>query len=80
MERTDDTGAEDDGFLWTIWKKSFGTIFEKEDRKKRSSRTNFDRLASPVFDSLGKMATRSLVNYLTNEVNKYFDFKKEEFD
>ena len=80
IERNDDLGAGEDGFLWGIWKNSFGSIFEKDDRKKRNSRSNFDRIASPVFDSLGKYATKSLVKYLTNEVNNYFDFKKKEVD
>ena len=80
MERNDQTSAGEDGFLWGIWKKSFGSIFEKDDRKKRNSRSGFDRITSPVFDSLGKMATKSLVNYLTKEVNNYFDFKKKEVD
>ena len=77
VRRTGESEGED-SFLWGIWRNGIGSIFdrkerdEEEDRRsQRNSRTNLDSLASPVVDSIGRIVTKSLVNYLTNEVTSY---------
>ena len=69
--KSQDEKRKEEGFLWSIWKNSLGSLFEKKDElDKRSGRTNSDSVATPVIDSIGKSLTRLLIKYATNEVTK----------
>ena len=81
---------EDNG-LWSFWKNSFGSLFNKDERKesrrfnkKESKQRDADvvNIATPLIDSFSRIASKAVVSIITNEVKNFLNppEKKDEND
>ena len=80
----DNTNSEEESGIWSFWRNSFGSLFNKDERKEsrrfnkkegkqRDEDVDAFNVATPIIDSFSRIASKAVVSIITNEVKNFLN-------